>query len=121
MIRGEFDDQGKLFFPIDLVTADGETIPVDAMLDTGFTDFLALNKQDIEDLGWSLLSENHPMQTAQGEALFNLYDGTVIIDGQEFNIPVLGGDAIAEIIFGLPWLQTRRLVVDFPAGVLTLG
>ncbi|WP_219884495.1 hypothetical protein [Merismopedia glauca] len=45
----------------------------------------------------------------------------MIIDGQTFEVPVLAGDAIAEILLGLPWLQTRRLVVDFPQGVLTLG
>jgi len=120
MISGEFNDEGKLFFPIDLVNADGELIAVNAMLDTGFTDFLALNKQDIEDLGWMLVDDNYPMQTAQGETLFGVYVGTVIFDGQEFTIPVLGGDAIAEILLGLPWLKNRRLVVEEDAGVLTI-
>ncbi len=121
MILGEFDSEGKLFFPMDLVNAHREIIAVNALLDTGFTEFLALNKQDIEDLGWVLVDDNYPMQTAQGEVLFWVYAGTVIIDGQEFTIPVLGGDALLEIILGLPWLRTRRLVVDFPTGVLTLG
>ena len=121
MIQGNFDSQGKLFFPMDLVIANGEVIPVDALLDTGFTDFLAMNEQDIKDLGWLLLAENQPMQTAQGETRFNVYEGHIIIDEQEFVIPVLAGDALTEIIMGLSWLQTRRLVVDFPSGILTLG
>jgi len=120
MILGEFDDEGKLFFSVELINADREIIAVNAMLDTGFTELLALNKQDIEDLGWKLVDDNYPMQTAQGETLFGIYAGTVIFDGQEFTIPVLGGEAILEILLGVPWLKNRRLVVEESAGVLTL-
>lgn len=50
MIEGNFGDSGQLFCEIDLITSDGLNLPVDAMLDTGFTDFLAINKQDLECL-----------------------------------------------------------------------
>lgn len=121
MIQGNFDSNGKLFFPIDLIASDGETIPADALLDTGFTQWLAMNNQDIQSLGWLLLEEKLMMQTAQGESDFDVYAGTAIVDGQSFEIPVLGGDAITDILLGLPWLRTRRLLVDFPEGILTLG
>ncbi|MFB2835836.1 hypothetical protein [Floridanema evergladense] len=61
------------------------------------------------------------MKTAQGETDFKIYAGVVQIDGQEFTVPVLAGEGIPEIIIGLQWLKTRRLVVDFPTGLLTLG
>ena len=121
MILGEFDSEGKLCFEIGLVAAESEIIQVNALLDTGFTDWLAINNQDIESLGWLSLEDERPMQTAQGEVLFNLYAGIVELDGQAFNVPVLGGEEISEILFGLLWLRSRRLVVDFPASVLTLG
>ena len=120
MIEGQFDEEGKLFFEIGLVAPDGETILTDALLDTGFTGWLAINTQDL-DFGWPLVKGKERMKTAQGEADFKVYAGTVQIDGREFNIPVLGGDGISEVILGLPWLKTRRLLVDFPAGILTLG
>ncbi|WP_298913866.1 hypothetical protein [uncultured Nostoc sp.] len=41
------------------------------------------------------------MQTAWKEARFNLYEGTVLL--------------------GVRWLQRKRVVADFAAGVLTLG
>jgi len=41
------------------------------------------------------------MQTAWGEALFNLYQGNVLIDGEEFTIEVLGGDELPEILLGI--------------------
>ncbi|MBD0346764.1 MAG: aspartyl protease [Coleofasciculus sp. Co-bin14] len=122
MIEGEFDSEGKLTFEIALVTVDGEIILADAILDTGFTEWLAINNQDLEILGWPIVIDGEKlMQTAQGETRFQVYAGTVELDEQQFNIPVLGGDTISEVLLGLPWLRTRRLIVNFPAGVLTLG
>lgn len=61
------------------------------------------------------------MQTAQGEARFNLYEGKVVIEGEEFTVEVLGGNEFVNVILCILWLQIKRLVVDFPCGVLTLG
>jgi len=95
-------------------------IAVSALLDTGFTDWLAMNIQDIESLGWSFV-EKREMNTVRGEEIFDRYEGKVILDGQEFTIPVLGGAEITEFLIGLSWLETWRLVVDRKAGLLMLG
>lgn len=121
MISGEFNSRGELIFEISLIAADSDVIPVRALLDTGFTGWLAIDTQDAESLGWLLLSQKQQMRTARGEARFNLYQGKVLLFDQEYIIPVLGGDALPEIIIGVNWLQLKRLVADFPAGVLTLG
>ncbi len=121
MIEGKFGSKCELFFEIDLIASDGLIITVDALLDTGFTDWLAINNQDAESLGWLLVENEETRRTAQGETQFNVYAGIVSLDGQEFNVPVLAGQAIAEVLLGLPWLLTRRLVVDFPAMLLTLS
>lgn len=122
MIEGRFESEtNRLFFEIGLIAADGEIIFVEALLDTGFTDWLAINTQDLEILNWSSLNDEHLMITAQGEQRFNIYLGKVQIDGQEFNIPVVGGDNIPEILIGMEWLKSKRLVIDLPAGVMTLG
>ncbi|HLO52168.1 MAG TPA: aspartyl protease [Kamptonema sp.] len=122
MIEGRFESEtNRLFFEIGLIAADGEIIIVEALLDTGFTDWLAINTQDLEILNWSSLDDQHLMITAQGEQRFNIYLGNVQIDGQEFNIPVVGGDNIPEILIGMEWLKSKRLVIDLPAGVMTLG
>ena len=76
MIQGYFGERGELFFEIDLIAADGSIVTVDALLDTGFTDWLAMNIQDIESLGWSFIEQDR-RQTARGEAEFNLYEGAV--------------------------------------------
>jgi predicted aspartyl protease len=90
------------------------------LLDTGFTDWLAMDTQDIISLGWPYVKERE-MLTAAGEANFNVYVGTVFVDGEELTIPVLGGTEVADILLGLPWLERRRLVVDKKVGILTLG
>ncbi|MEC4891832.1 MAG: aspartyl protease [Oscillatoria sp. PMC 1051.18] len=119
MIQGYFGNNGELYFEIELVTADREIIAVDALLDTGFTDWLAMDAQDATSLGWIFVRERD-MRTARGESKFNLYQGNVIFDNEELTIPVLGGFEITEFLIGLPWLENRRLIADRQAGVLTL-
>ena len=56
MIQGSFSERGELYFEIDLIAADSSIITVN-VLDTGFTDWLAINIQDAESLGWSLIEQ----------------------------------------------------------------
>lgn len=121
MIQGEFNERGELFFEIGLISSDGEIIPVMAMLDTGFTGWLAIDSQDADSLGWRNYDSARDMQTAQGEARFDLYEGKVVIEGEEFTVEVLGGNELVNVLLGVLWLQTKRLLVDLPRGVLTLG
>ncbi len=46
MIKGYFNYRGELFFEMDLIGVDSSIVTMDAMLDTGFTDWLAMNIQD---------------------------------------------------------------------------
>ncbi|WP_275974472.1 aspartyl protease [Argonema galeatum] len=120
-MRGRFGEIGELFFEIELIAVSEENLPVEALLDTGFTTgWLALDIQDIEALGWTLMEAAHPMRTASGEAFFAIYEGRVIIDEQEYIIPVHVRSGVPEILLGLQWLKMQRLVVDFPQGRLTL-
>ncbi|MBD2498243.1 aspartyl protease [Nostoc sp. FACHB-280] len=120
MISGYFGDEDELFFEIDLIAADGLEIPVDALFDTGFSWWLAINNQDLEALNWVYL-EQQTMLTAQGEAEFEIYLGKVRIDQEYLDIPVHVGQGLTEILLGRQWLKNRKLVVDMPSQVLTLG
>ena len=119
-MNGFLGDEDALLFEISLIASDGLELPVDAMLDTGFSDFLAINDQDIDALGWEHLREQI-MCTARGDVKFNIYIGKVIFDGQEYDIPVHVGKDLSEVLLGRQWLQSKRLVVDIPSSVLTLG
>ena len=122
MIQGRFGDNGELIFEIELITGDGDVIPVDVLLDTGFTNgYLAIHAADIVDLGWQKLSpERVKLKTAQGQAYFELYEGKVTVDGKEFIVPVHCGEELPEILFGQRWLDLMKLVVNKPEGILTL-
>ncbi len=121
MIAGSFGDNGELLFEIQLVAANNELFVVEALLDTGFTDgWLAINSQDLEVLGWSLMAAQIEMRTARGEARFDICEGKLIIDGTEVIIPVHVGDEIPDTIIGSLWLDTMQLVVNKLKGILTL-
>ncbi len=119
MIQGRFGEKGELFFKIELITPDGLNLPVDVMLDTGFTEFLAINRQDLEELGWLFIRQDR-LRTAQEEADFDIYLGKVILDGREFEIPVFSGDEIQEILLGSQWLKSFDLVAKYREGILRL-
>lgn len=119
MIEGRFGDKGQVYFEIDLIGEDGLSFPVETMLDTGFTEFLAMNKQDIQSLDWSFLRQNK-LRTAQGETDFDVYSGRVIIDNREWEIPVFAGDEIQEILLGSRWLKLFILVADYSQNKVTL-
>ena len=119
MIQGTFADEDELFFEIELIADNGLELPVDALLDTGFSGWLAINDQDLDGLDWTYVKQEK-MRTAKGEFNFDLYAGKMRIEGQEFDIPVHVGAGVPEVLIGRQWLKNRRLVVDISAGVLTL-
>ena len=122
MILGKFGKIGELIFEMDLIADEGERLPIEVLLDTGFTTgWLALDTQDADSLGWSVREHNWTMQTARGEEYFDIYEGRVVIDEVECIIPVLAGAGIAEPLLGLQWLKMLPLSVNFSTGVLTLG
>ncbi|GAA6621165.1 hypothetical protein [Scytonema sp. NUACC26] len=57
MIDGFFGDEDALLFEISLITSKGLELLVDGLLDTGFSYYLAIDKQDLDGLGWQLLRE----------------------------------------------------------------
>lgn len=120
MISGKFGDEDELVFEIDLIAGDEFELPVNAILDTGFSDWLAMDEQDLEGFDWEYLGERD-MLLAKGESKFDIYAGKVKIDEIVFDIPVYVGQGIPEVLLGRQWLKTRRLVADIPLQVLTLG
>lgn len=119
MIEERFGENGQIYFEIDLIGGDDISFPVETMLDTGFTEFLAMNKQDVQSLDWDFLNQDK-LRTAQGETEFDVYSGRVIIDSQEWEIPVFAGDEIQEILLGSQWLKLFILVANYSQNIVSL-
>lgn len=119
MIERRFGKNGQIYFEIDLINNDGLNLSVEALFDTGFTELTAMNRQDVESLDWHFLNQDK-LKTAQGEATFDIYLGKVIIDRQEFNIPVFAGEEIQEILLGSQWLKQFILMANYQRGRVTL-
>jgi len=119
MIRGNINSQGELFFEMGLIASDKSVMFTPAILDTGFTDWIAMNIQDVESLGWAFI-KTQKKYTANGIIEFNLYAGTVFFDEQEFAIEVIGANELTHVLMGLQWLKHRRLIVDRKMDWLTL-
>jgi predicted aspartyl protease len=121
MISGSIgDDDDAILFEIDLIATNGLKLPVDALLDTGFSHWLAMNEQDVEGLGWDRVREQ-VMRTARGDVRFDIYLGRVEFDGEEMDIPVHVGQELTEVLLGRKWLVDRQLIINLPDGQLTLG
>jgi predicted aspartyl protease len=120
MISGSIGDDDAILFEIDLIATNGLKLPVDALLDTGFSHWLAMNEQDVEGLGWDRVREQ-VMRTARGDVRFDIYLGRVEFDGEQLDIPVHVGQELTEVLLGRKWLVDRQLVVNLPDGELTLG
>lgn len=112
MIQGRFGENGQIYFEIELIGGDDLIFPVEAMLDTGFTEFLAMNKQDAQSLDWHFLNQDK-LRTAQGETDFDVYLGRVLIDRQEFEISVFAGEEIQEVLLGSQWLKLFMMVANY--------
>ncbi len=119
MIQGRFGDKAQVYFDVELIDQNNLSLSVEVMLDTGFTGFIAMNKQDIQGLDWRFLRQNK-LKTAQGEAFFDIYLGKIIIDNQEFEITAFAGDEIQEILLGSQWLKIFTLMADYRKGEVTL-
>lgn len=61
------------------------------------------------------------MLMARGVSNFDIYAGKVRIDGEVFDIPVYAGNGVPEVLLGRQWLKNKRLLVDMPLLLLTLG
>jgi predicted aspartyl protease len=119
MIQGRFGERGEVYFEIDLIGRDDLSFSVETMLDTGFTEFLAMNKQDIQSLDWSFLNQDK-LRTAQGETDFDVYVGKVTIDNQRFEVPVFAGEEIQEILLGSRWLKLFILLANYAENKVSL-
>jgi clan AA aspartic protease len=98
---------------------DCSVVCLEAVVDTGFTECLAMPQARIAELGWQYSSTTRVI-LADGEvANVDVYQGTVLPEGQDVVVEVLcmGRDCL----IGIGLLQGNRLTMDVvAAGPVTI-
>ncbi len=111
MIVGSVDERRNLLIPLTVKGFNSEELVVQAILDTGFSDWLSLTNKQIEALGL-LPSGVAESELADGSIVpVTLYTAIVVWEGIERLIEVVGGDV--DPLMGVKLLDGYRLTADF--------
>jgi len=92
VIVGQINADREAVIPLPILGLGGQRVDVEAVIDTGFTDYLTLPPETIASLQLAfresvefVLGDGSPVQ-------FETYVATVLWDGQEKNILVLASE-----------------------------
>jgi clan AA aspartic protease len=99
-----------------VVKNGGKLKSIDAVIDTGFTGFLSLSADTIDELGLSWSYSDRATLGDGSETLFDIYEASVIWDGQLWEIEI--NSANTEPLLGMSMLKGYRLQVDTVEGGL---
>lgn len=111
MIVGRVDARLNLYLPVVVRGFNGQELALDALLDTGFSDFLSLTDEQIQTLGL-LPSGVAESELADGSIVpVTLYTAVVVWEGIERLIEVVGGDS--DPLLGVKLLEGYFMIVEF--------
>lgn len=114
MIVGEVKPNREALIRIVLAGPAGRGVELDAIVDTGFTDYLTVSRQVVEELGLRF-RESMAYELANGEVdTFDLHEGKVLWDDRLRDVIV----SVAEggPLVGMGLMEGCRLTVDVMDG-----
>ena len=82
MIEGVVNASYEAVIPLTLQGSAGQTRDIEAVIDTGFTDFLTLSPALVSELGLPFANVGWAVLADGSEVAFNVYRVTVLWDGQ---------------------------------------
>ena len=111
---GEVTANKEAVVRLTIVGPNGQQKAVDAILDTGYTEFLTLPPADIAALGL-VYRYSLPMFLADGNPIrVRVFDGAALWAGQARSIPIQETDG--DILLGMSFLYGSRLLMDILDG-----
>jgi clan AA aspartic protease len=115
MIQGHVDAFGReVVLPLELRGLNGQTVQVDAIIDTGFDGFVTVSPDYTQRLQLPLL-EVRPYELGDGQTVdFDIHLVTVMWDGQEREVAAVvteGG-----VLVGMALLYGYHLCIDVVEG-----
>ena len=95
MIEGVVSAAHEAVVTLPLQGPAGQTLAVDAVVDTGFNRFLTLPPPMVEALGLSLTGVNRVVLADSSEVTLDVYRVTVLWDGQARDVVAYAADTYA--------------------------
>jgi clan AA aspartic protease len=114
MIQGAVNAFREAVLPLQLRTPDGRLVNLDAVIDTGFSDYLALPPALVTSLHIPYYGTADYELGDGALVTFRVYTTSVFWDGQEIETPVLASDGGA--LIGMRMLYGYHLFVDVVDG-----
>ena len=91
-----------------------QSLEVEAVIDTGFNRFLTLPPSLVAELGLPFVTSGRVMLADGSEASFEVYDVTVLWDGQPRDVYTYAADSTP--LIGMSLLDTHNLNIEFVEG-----
>ena len=114
MIRGATNERLQLMVVIEISDGDGRYHPVEALLDTGFTQHLTLPPDEIARLGLEY-RERIPMILANGQRIdVSVYRGLVKWFGESRRVRVIAVDGLP--LLGMSMLENCKVTFSAQEG-----
>ena len=110
MIVGEVKPGREALIRLTLAGSTEQTVELDAIVDTGFTDYLTVSKRLVDRLGLQF-RESMAYELANGELdMFDLYEGRVLWDRRWREVIVSLADG--GVLVGMALMQGYHLSVE---------
>ena len=114
MIRGEINERLELMVSVEIADGDGQYHPVEALLDTGFTQDLTLRPDAVARLGLKRV-DRVPITLADGQEIrMPVYQGYVKWFGQHRRVEVIAMDE--QPLLGMNFLAGSKVTFHTQTG-----
>ncbi len=120
MIVGQVNSEREAIVELVVVGNNNLAKTIHAVIDTGYTGFLTLPPTLTLELQLTWYMQQQGMLGDGSVRLFNVYEASIIWDGQERAIEV--NEADADCLVGMGLMEGYELVIrNVPGGVVTLS
>ena len=114
MIEGVVNARNEAVIRLALDGPTGQTREMDAVIDTGYSEYLTLPPTVVTELGLPFVGFMRASLADGSEVLFNLYAVTVLWDGDPMDVNAYESNSIP--LVGMALLQGHNLNIDVQSG-----
>ena len=114
MIQGRVNSNFEAVITVEVRGPVGQTQKIDAVVDTGFTDFLTLPSALISELGLALMGKNVLSLADGNEVEMGVFRVTILWEGEPRDVLAYAADATP--LVGMRLLENHSLRMDIVIG-----